>query len=349
MKQAPASLAIPATAPPYRLAWARGLESSPEVLLGLTPDLVVIADAQRGIHARAAANGTERWSARELTGVTAMLVTAEHLVALAEGQAVALDPGTGSVRWRASAGAGSRWIASAGSTLLVNGGSELAALAGSDGKVLWRSTFEAPARTRATVDGTRAVVALDNHAIVAVDLRTGAPEWRIMLDEPAHAVVASRGRVYVTLSRYTCCAFTLASGERDWCMQTAIPAAGDPVVDDAFVHVAMFDGLLRTFDRRSGVLRRFRSLEGRPAVTMGVLRAGPRLAVPLLSGEVVFVTAADGTLTRLPIPVGVPSQVMQHAASTPDGGLFATAAVTPDGTRLLSVYWLIPASVARQP
>jgi outer membrane protein assembly factor BamB len=182
---------------------------------------VFLAGMDGAVHALDAASGKELWRREIGPGFTAAPALAgSHVFAATERQAVAIDSTTGEASWRhdlpAAEHANARppldvAVAASEGRVLVVHDFTLRALRAETGEPLW-SFGAGEVCTAAALDGERAYAGtttthvLDaaeatepRHALVALDVASGAVAWREDLaDTPAFGPVLAGGVVYLT-------------------------------------------------------------------------------------------------------------------------------------------------------
>jgi outer membrane protein assembly factor BamB len=126
---------------------------------------------------------------------------------------LALDVGSGRVRWSAPAGSGGRPVVVDGRVVRAEGRT-LSARHGRTGDVLWSVPLEAPTRSPVMTDGRSAVVSVPRPggggALVAIALDDGRREWSVDLPEPV--VLSSAGRLLLGWTGAALVAFGPAGG-----------------------------------------------------------------------------------------------------------------------------------------
>jgi len=288
--------------------------------------------------------GSERWRTRRL-GVReeTPLLTPDLVVVPADDGLVALERGTGHVRWDTGLGGNAQvpdpddatsTPVLAGSTVLTSlSGGALVALDAESGAVRWRMRVGGRSEGPPATDGRTAIVTWepergDEGGITAVDVATGTPRWTAGLRAggvSGPAVVGTRaGRSLVVAvdDDLSAKAFDLADGHQLWA--TEVGAAGSPEVPP----LALADGSLLVADREAGLTlldgggrRRWKTRAGAAAVRGGPVGpvTGGVYALPLYDGNVLL--AGPGHDSRV--------------AAAP-GGLVSGVAVDPSGSLLVS-------------
>ncbi len=342
---APGHLSLPA---PLGQAWRSSIGSGNSFRRRLTcPPLVAdgtvfAADAFGWVTALDAARGARRWQVdtrprRDRDGALGGAIAfAGNTLFVATGlsEVMALDPGTGEIRWRAPLPAPARGgLAVAGGRLLVpTVENHLVGLSAEDGRVLW--TFRgAPVRAlplglpAPAVEGEIAVAGLASGEIVAVRVDTGRVQWSESLGTARGGVsladigaitalpVIDRGRVFALGMAGAMAALDFRSGRRVW--ERELGGTVTPASVGDWVFALSANGELAALGRDDGRIRWITPLprfaneaRRRNPITWGPpVVAGGRILLAGSHGELVEVDAASGALgQRLRLPDGATLQ-----------------------------------------
>ncbi len=160
-------------------------------------------------------------------------------------------------------------VAEGGLVYVVTGRADVLALNVADGKVAWRATLPAPARSLPTLGGGRLYVGLIDGRLVAVDIHGGKQLWSyqsgeaamIVLGQPAPAY--SDGIVVAGFGSGDLAAVHADTGSMLWTdnlgaaggRATATDLSsirGAPVIDGGTVYAVGLGGLIVAIDLRSG-------------------------------------------------------------------------------------------------
>jgi outer membrane protein assembly factor BamB len=254
---------------------------------------------QDGIAAYAKADGKLLWK-HPRAGVTQLLASsAAHapLAAVSTTDLIALDPGTGDVRWTTTlAGPADRTYLAAfqGGGLTVASGSTLRAYR-RDGTVAWSVSLPAAATTPAVERDGVAWVGTDAPSLVRIDLSSGAVVSQTPVASPPQAIVVVSGEAYVGGSAPILALYRAGETKPSWQWKPKRGLAGlvgAPVVGEELVFVTALDNTLQAFDRGGGAVRWRQPLPSRPAP--GLIESGGLLFVPLITGEVVRLSPVKG-------------------------------------------------------
>ena len=175
------------------------------------------------------------------------------------------------------------------------------ALDAASGKPRWAFAAAGPVNSSATVRAG-VVYFADDHAVYALDARTGAKRWRARFGpdvaHPGHdwdffqssPTVAGR-RLYVGSGDGNLYAFDAATGAPAWTFATKGRVRSTPAVAGGTVYVGSFDGNLYAINAESGTLRwRFKT-KGNPDFPIGEVQSSPSV-----DGTTVFFGSRDGFL-----------------------------------------------------
>ena len=278
---------------------------SPPVLVE-REDLVVIVRSDAIVVAHDATSGTERWR-RDLGADLDPIVRTTFAAAAAEGDRVwaggqrrfaALTAATGDLLWSVDPVPDATSHTTLAPPTVVDGltiatfeRSRAGVVAfRADGTVAWRVPGAAAVATNAAIAADRGVAYLANGAgdALAIDLRDGAILWSRVLTDDRH----------------------------EWAYATlAAPAVGSDTVIIATMH-----GDLWALDRATGDARwRWRPAESLVYPTHYRGTAAAIAASPIITGDVVWTAAMDGTLTALDLATGTPTQSIDVAAPVISG------------------------------
>lgn len=184
-----------------------------------------------------------------------------------EGAVMALESGTGFVRWRAPVGgrisAPALW--ETGWLIVGLEAGDLLALRAETGETIWRQQPGGTLRVPPTIAGDRLYLALDDKRIVAVDLTSGKTLWEQRLPDTASQILAFGDRLYAGARDNFLYCLLAATGRIDWNMRVGADVLGPAVADDERVYFVAMDNVLRALDRRTGNQRWRQSLTIRPA------------------------------------------------------------------------------------
>lgn len=278
-------------------------------------DLVTVADTvvvrtASGLHALDGAGGVERWTSSD-TGTPAMAAVAAgrgRLFGVATGDgtvtAAAVDPATGGVAWSTVLPAAparddpTTSIAFDGSeeggqTLYVAHGTQLHAVDTTTREARWRIDLGAArAQSIAAVAGAVLVVGSDG-SVCRYDERAGSAVWTtcaaLEREDASASVIAVRNRLVLVGSEHEVMAVDFTRGTPQWRIVAdrglQLPSASTATA--AFVVAA--DGTVEAIAQRNGATL----WESAPFGEITAMAA---------SDAAVYVTTADGRLTRLEAP-----------------------------------------------
>jgi outer membrane protein assembly factor BamB len=219
-----------------------------------------------------------------------------------DGELVALDAKTGSVRWRRGIGP------SESSPLVANGlvyvgdwSGKVYAFAARTGRLQWTSLIGGEVKSGPSLEGDRLYIgAYDSH-LYALDARTGRRVWRAsaqprlgtqgrFYSTPAVAY----GRVYIGGTDGKVYSYGAASGKLRWSHGTDGYVYASPAVWRRHILIGSYDGRFYSFDAGTGDVQwRFRAngpISGSAVVLNGVVYFST------LSGRTYALDAATGNL-----------------------------------------------------
>lgn len=294
-----APAAPPPATPGYSEAWAVPVETNGPFSLAVGPHAVFVAH-ETGIAAYAKADGKLIWTHPRsgLTQLVASSVADAPLVCAGASDLVALDSGTGDVRWTAAlAGPANRTYLAAfqGRGLTVASGRTVRAYR-HDGTVAWSTDLPAAATTSAVERDGVAWLGTEAPSIVRVDVSQGNLLSQTPVRAPPKAIVSVSGEAYVVGPWPILALYRSGESEPSWQWKPKRGLAGlvgAPVVGEDFVFVTALDNTLQAFDRGGGAVRWRQPLPSRPAP--GLIEYGGLLFVPLITGEVVRLSPVNGT------------------------------------------------------
>jgi outer membrane protein assembly factor BamB len=281
----------------WRAATARAVRNAPVVVAGL----VVFVEENGVVHALDAALGTERWHAdlgagldpREVTALAPPVAAGGVVYAGGPRHFAALDAATGVERWHVDA------VPDA----------------------TWRFTLAGPAaspeRVVATVDRSRG-------GLIAWS-RDGEEQWRVpaslMYSTDAAPVIAG-DTIYVASGTGDLLAIDADDGEVRWSRlltddhhSFGYAVRGTPALAGDTVVVATEHDVIWALDAATGDGRWTFAVGDAPVYPSHYrTRSGGFAASPVITGDIVWAAATDGTLVGLDLATGAPRQRLQLGA-----------------------------------
>ncbi len=243
-----------------------------------------LATQDRSLRAIDLASGTALWRVGNRAGALAakpgVLVVRDL-----DGTVWAVDPATGSARWKSASGVEGRLPpVLAGDRVLILG-KGLAALDAADGKVLWAAA-DVVSEVPPALTADRIYVAARGGVLRCHGLRDGATVWAKQTDFPSLGTpVASDDRLYLAGGARAFAAFDARRGARRWRWKLGAQARFEPVMLGGNVLFVTLEGVLYGLNKHNGHLSFRASLPSRPA------------SGPLLLGSAALV-ASHGTRAR---------------------------------------------------
>jgi outer membrane protein assembly factor BamB/predicted Ser/Thr protein kinase len=294
-------------------------------------------------------------SERHLAGGPAPVASGDMLIAgTLDGQVLALQAGSGELRWRTGGGPSVLFGAPSASKGLVFVGSTdgfVQGLSLSSGKVTWQTRVVGVAQLAPTLDGDRLIVTTDKGYIYLLQAGSGQVIWDRPLAQATQPPAVSHGRIFVSAGP-TLFALDSSNGAVDWsfdardAITTRAVIAGDMVVVGTergqLYALRMADGQLHLHYQASG------ALGAAPAASASALYVADQsgsltaisltnatvlwrfhtgaaiLAAPLLTDERLYFGAADGLFYALDARSGAELARIQLA-----GSVVSTATLSP--------------------
>jgi hypothetical protein len=314
----PAAPAAPA-APAYAFKWRQALGDQGPIAIVANDALIITVGGTPPVAARSMEDGELVW--QQSTVATARPATGDHLVFVPSTERlVALDEKTGAIVWQDDLAATSPPVWRAG-WLVAAGDRELRAYRATDGTKLWAKPLPARMQNAPVIDGDRVFMTLADRTLNAVDIKTGAIEWTVPLDNEPGPLLAANGFVYFGADERLFAYPQERALRASWGFPGRSAVIGTPVADANHVYVTLLDNTVRALDARSGTMRWQHAVAARAAP--GLLIGADVLAVPLASGDIAICTprvgAPYGTVTFVPPPDAPPgffSRVESSAATT---------------------------------
>ena len=252
-----------------------------------------------GIAAYGKVDGKPLWTQRR--GAMQLLASSSAdapLFAVSGGNLIAIDPGTGDVRWAATLpGPAHRTYLAVfqGGGVTVASGNTVRAYR-RDGTVAWSASIPAAASTRAVERDGVAWIGTDAPSLVRLDVSQGNILSQTPVAAPPQAIVVVSGEAYVAGSAPILAVYRAGETKSSWEWKPKRGLAGlvgAPIVGEALVFVTALDNTLQAFDRGGGAVRWRQPLPSRPAP--GIIESGGLLFVPMITGEVVRLSPVNGT------------------------------------------------------
>lgn len=336
-------------------AWSRGgVVSTNKQYLRFTPayqnGVLYTANASGQLHAIDARSGRTLWSASTRAPVLTAPVVSGHqlLVGTSLGDLIAFSTSNGSPLWFQAYQSAllAPPLVSQGVVVAQSLDGEVAAYRQNNGHLLWNMQFVSPDLAlrlsgQPALAGSRVMVPLANGQLISVGLRSGLPNWRIILANPAgnttiermvdlvsHPVV--RGNTaYVAGYQGNLSAVAINNGKVRW--RHRLSSFTNIAQSGRSVYATDGQGVLWSFDAATGRVQWRQSLlrgrwAGSPAVQANVIWVGDDhgylygfsaqdghlltltqasrtaiVAAPLVVNQRLFVASVGGRLTALDV------------------------------------------------
>lgn len=311
--------------PPLRRVWAAGgralIEFPPSVAYGR----LFFGDGAGHVVAVSASTGQRAWlfDARRGIAATPAVGTYKHGTVYeaflnrfpsrakdpADGEVIALEAGTGRVRWRTAVGASETSPLLADGRVYVGGwDGKVYALDERTGALAWTFQTNGAVKGGLAASGGRVFAGSYDGHLYALDAATGRRVWRGTVDPRlfGHGTfyatpVVAYGRVYVGSTDGKIYSFGATTGERRWSHSTGGYVYGSAAVWRERVLVGSYDGSFYAFDAATGAERwRFAAngpISGSATVIDGVVwfatLRGRSYALDARDGRLLW-TFADG-------------------------------------------------------
>lgn len=253
--------------------------------------------------------GATIWT-REFETALAPTAASGNLYVVGSAELAALDPASGTVRWRMAMERPSiAPVVLAGDVAILPLQAGLIAFRPADGSALWQHALGDAMTTYAiAADDTAVYATTSDGRIVAIALRDGSMRWEQMLPGTLSPPAAGRDRVFVGSTDNFFYAFDAESGRPLWKWRSGGDVIGGAATDDV-VYYASLDNGIRALNRSNGNQRWRKSTATRP-ILPPVARANEVVVVglsPTLStydgrtGAPVGTYAAPGELEGPPL------------------------------------------------
>lgn len=268
-------------------------------------------------------DGVEVWR-KAMRSDQPLSADAEHLF-VASGEAIYAFTHDGTAAWHIQSGTLTAPLLARDGWIIAASETRVTAYRAADGTRVWQRDG-GTARQRASIEGNRLYVPIEDGRLLAVDLATGTPQWEHRFKGALTEVLPFADRVYVgSTDRYFYC-LDEGDGSIAWRVVIGTALRGKPAGDAQRVYVVALDNQLRAYDRHNGALRW--PLRGVPFRSSGgPIVLGSMILVAGLTPDVYAFNAATGD------PLGkisLPSPLVEPPAfaDTPLGVLMA--AITGD-------------------
>jgi outer membrane protein assembly factor BamB len=320
--------------PAMNVAWQKEIDIANAAHLVIGRRAVILAGAEAGLSAYALDDGRVLWRNDKVS--IGQPVTTGGLVVIATPDALeALNEETGATAWQTRLPPGELppTLHATDQLVVLTRGAEVQAWR-SGGSPAWTRTLPgAPTTGFVTANGSL-LVGLRTPAIVSVNAGTGDIEWSARVPAPATALTIVGDRLFASGTDGRLSAYRVDRGLKLKWRFRAVPAIGEPVVDETRVYFTLIDNTVRALDRDGGAQRASYRLSSRPIG--GAILVVTTLFVPLADGDLARVSVTPGAKPDTAKPA-TKTSVRLSAAAMSEGRVYAI--VTPEnGTTTLTAW-----------
>jgi outer membrane protein assembly factor BamB len=289
---------VPLPLLPVVQEWVATLDDLPTAGGAMDAERVYIPVQPEQIIALSRVTGSKLWT-RDIESKWPPLVIDDAVFVVASDELHALDSATGSERWRIPFDhqLTAPLIATAASIIAVAEKGLVVAFAPADGRTLWMRELGAVSRFAPALDGMRAIFALDDSRVVALQLMDGGVEWEQKLDGKLNQPSFAHDRVFVGTNTNFLYAMDNDNGRVAWRWKTGGDVIGTSGDMKGGAYYASLDNVLRAVNRGNGNQRWIKEIPTRP------------LLPPRTFGD-------GGTYEEIVVLTGATSEIDAFAAKT---------------------------------
>jgi len=256
---------VPLPLLPVVQQWVATLDDLPTAGGAMDAERVYIPVQPEHIVALSRVTGSKVWT-RDIESKWPPLVVDDAVLIVASDEIHALDAATGSERWRIpfEHQLTAPLTATAASIIAVAEKGLVVAFAPADGRTLWTRELGAVSRFAPAFDGMRAIFALEDSRLLALQLMDGRVEWEQKLDGKLNQPSLAHDRVFVGTNTNSLYAMDNDNGRVAWRWKTGgdvIGASGDA---KGGAYYASLDNVLRAVNRSNGNQRWIKEIPTRP-------------------------------------------------------------------------------------
>ncbi len=288
--------------------------------------------------------GRVRWTS-ELATPWAPSVDVGLVVVAGDELLTALDPATGRTLWRVpvTGGFSAPPIALGGWVVGASVGGDVISIRAIDGQVLWTRSLGSPVLVRPALSATGVYVSLDDGRVVSLDLTSGAPRWERGLSGKPGELLVLDDRLFVGADDKFFYSLKTGDGGERWKRRIGGRPAGPAAVDAKRVYYVALDNILYALDVNNGGLKWHAQLPMRPS------------GGPLVVGDLVIVAGVAAEIHAYRVLTGDEagkSESQADLASAPQlvpgdlPALTAVALVTRGGVFMMMTRRVEPAATA---
>ena len=256
---------IPLPLLPAVEAWVATLDDLPTAGGAMDAARVYVPIQPERIVALSRATGSKAWT-RDIESKWPPLVMGDAVLVVASDEIHALDAVTGNERWRIPFDhqLTAPLTATTASILAVAEKGLVVAFAPVDGRTLWMRDLGAVSRFPPAIDGMRAVFALDDGRVVALQLMDGRVEWEQRLDGKLNQPSFAPDRIFVGTNTNVLYALDNDNGRLAWRWKTGGDVIGTSGDAKGGAYYASLDNVLRAVNRGNGNQRWIKEIPTRP-------------------------------------------------------------------------------------
>jgi outer membrane protein assembly factor BamB len=256
---------VPLPLLPVVQEWVATLDDLPTAGGAMDAERVYIPVQPEHIVALSRVTGSKLWT-RDIESKWPPLVIGDAVFVVASDEIHALDAATGSERWRVPFDhqLTAPLIATGASIIAVAEKGLVVAFAPADGRTLWMRELGAVSRFAPALDGRRAIFALDDSRVVALQLMDGGVEWEQKLDGKLNQPSFAHDRVFVGTNTNFLYAMNNDNGRVAWRWKTGGDVIGTSGDTKGGAYYASLDNVLRAVNRGNGNQRWIKEIPTRP-------------------------------------------------------------------------------------
>ena len=290
---------IPLPLVPAVQEWIATLDDLPSAGGAMDAERVYIPLQPEHIVALSRVTGSKLWT-RDIESKWPPLVIGDAVFIVASDEIHALDAATGNERWRIAFDhqLTAPLTATAASIIGVADNGLVVAFAPDDGRTIWMRELGAVSRFAPALDGMRAIFALDDSRVVALQVMDGRIEWEQKLDGKLNQPSFAHDRVFVGTNTNYLYAMDNQNGRLAWKWKTGGDVIGTSGDAKGGAYYASLDNVLRAVNRGNGNQRWIKEIPARPLMPPQTLGGG------ITYEEIVVITGATSEIDAFAAKTG---------------------------------------------